>query len=164
MRSVPFVLRKGGSVFDTDSAAWLADVAQLAYAAPSDAIGAFKVAGARKIVPFDCKGTQAVMAEFQDFGVLAFRGTERDHRDILTDLKIRQRQLKDWGGKVHRGFYEALSRVLPQIAREWPQDDKPVFITGHSLGGALAVLCARAMCWASFTRGEYRIRAKRHHR
>jgi len=49
-----------------------------------------------------------------------------------------------WGKKIHRGFYTALLSVwekLNQALKELqPNTLFPLWITGHSLGGALAVL------------------------
>lgn len=49
-------------------------------------------------------------------------------------------------GKVHTGFGTALESIIDRIIAELNNpatgQNKPVFITGHSLGGALAVLAA----------------------
>jgi len=48
--------------------------------------------------------------------------------------------------RVHRGFgaaYTSISKqVLSAIIEEYERDPRPIFFTGHSLGGALATLCA----------------------
>jgi triacylglycerol lipase len=70
--------------------------------------------------------------------VIAFRGTN-DVRDWLADADVLR--VKRIGCKVHRGFdhgerllHYRLTNELPQCSRYW--------ITGHSLGGALATLYA----------------------
>ena len=43
---------------------------------------------------------------------------------------------------MHQGFADAVDFVRPQIANALAGSDLPVVLTGHSLGGALAVLAA----------------------
>lgn len=59
--------------------------------------------------------------------------------DMLTDAKIRKQA---WStGKVHRGFLNAWRSVVDQIENRVPYGAR-LIIYGHSLGGALATLCA----------------------
>lgn len=48
--------------------------------------------------------------------------------------------------KLHRGFAEAYmsvaEKVMNGIKKLYDEDPRPVFLTGHSLGGALATICA----------------------
>ena len=88
--------------------------------------------------------------------VLAFRGTEKKISDWLTDARCVPTSVD--GAKVHTGFLEAFTKVkdpsgrtVEQVvneilskpeAREGGQP-LPLFITGHSLGGALAMLATK---------------------
>ena len=52
------------------------------------------------------------------------------------------------GGKIHSGFNEAFSQVsveIQTILNKEEYKNKPLFITGHSLGGALAVIAAKKL-------------------
>ncbi len=70
--------------------------------------------------------------------VIAFRGTD-DAADWLTNLEVDR--VRQWGCKVHRGFSGAEKLLNRQIAQVLPEADR-YWITGHSLGGALATLFA----------------------
>ncbi len=82
--------------------------------------------------------------------IVAFRGTEgpTGFRDWLTNIKHLMRKAPDsWGTNlnVHKGFYSALSTVYQSVrnkVRSTRTNNQKVFLTGHSLGGALATLCA----------------------
>jgi hypothetical protein len=87
---------------------------------------------------------------------LVFRGTKLhlDSRDSflktvqawLTNLDFAQ--VEEAGGLVHRGYARELDEVgdrLVEMARDHAMGGKPVYLTGHSAGGALATLAARRL-------------------
>lgn len=89
--------------------------------------------------------------------VLAFRGTEKKISDWLTDLRCVP--TVEGKTKVHTGFLDAFTKnidakgrtveeaVRSILARPEAKDELgnplPLFITGHSLGGALALLATK---------------------
>lgn len=83
--------------------------------------------------------------------VVVFEGTQ-DLLSLHTDLSIDEvdfMQIK--GAKVHRGYYgEALDAA--HFLKPYLKEEKPVIITGHSLGGAVGHLLAGIL----FTEG-YRV-------
>ena len=92
--------------------------------------------------------TQAFVAHNDEYAVLAFRGTEADRiGDIKADAKAIQTTCP-MGGRVHQGFqdqYEDVEDVIEDVLNRDTIKDKPLLITGHSLGGAVATVAARRL-------------------
>lgn len=94
-------------------------------------------------------GLQGFFATHAEFAVLVFRGTN-DFKDWQTNINFAREKIpvgtfegKENFVRVHRGFYRAFEQRRAKIQQdisEIEQTDrtKPIFITGHSLGGAMA--------------------------
>lgn len=122
---------------------WLADSSLLTYWDSVQATAIFGRAGLQaefvKVGSTDC-----YIASRDGLVIVAFRGTEPDEwQDILTDAKI---ELVPWrdGGKVHRGFKDALDAIWPTLEPKLTTlaAGRKVWFCGHSLGAALATLAA----------------------
>ncbi|MDB6112030.1 MAG: lipase class 3 [Pedosphaera sp.] len=84
--------------------------------------------------------TQAIVRDCGNAIVVAFRGTT-NVRDFITDAEAWRRNIEDC--QIHSGFYRALVSINDELtAHIAGLPPRPLFITGHSLGGALAILFA----------------------
>ena len=89
---------------------------------------------------FNQDSQQAIIVEHPRFNVVAFRGTDElaDWLDNINAFSIDK-----LFGEFHLGFYLATMSVLPAIeSRLQEARRRPLFITGHSLGGAMATIFA----------------------
>lgn len=125
-------------LYDPANAAFLASAAAAAYQT-QPALGGFQTTA----VASKATDTRVLIASDGEDCVMAFRGTQ-DLRNWLTDLDCAFVQIGPM--RVHRGFFEALESVRDGLMAAFEASDgQRLWLTGHSLGGALAMLCACAL-------------------
>jgi hypothetical protein len=139
----------GARGFSRKNAWWLAEAALLAYWPDDKARGIYTADTGLECICLSQDATQCHLAIAKDFAMIAFRGTQSNQwKDLFDDACF---VLTPWqgdsGGQVHLGFKAAFERIRPllQEAIDRHAPDRPLWITGHSLGGTLAVLAADAL-------------------
>ncbi len=140
-----FTLDFNTNTYSPVNAYWLAACSSLAYIPEADmkqtVCGAWNFDSCDFI---DQKGTQCFIASNSTAVVIAFRGTDMtDVYDLLADINFTQTEA--FGGLVHAGFYEAYNIAQDDIEStliKHSASNKMIYLTGHSLGGALATLAA----------------------
>ena len=142
--------------FHYDNALILARMCQLSYENKKESyiknhLGFSKsVLISRTSIPSD---TQVIVSSTANLVVVSFRGSEGENTEavkdwLLTNLNFQPILLPDLGFfvRIHKGFWKA-SEVIQQplytaIYQQGGFSGKDLWITGHSLGGALANICA----------------------
>jgi triacylglycerol lipase len=134
------------NLYDPANAAFLAGLAAAAYQ-PQAQFADWKTT----VVSSAATDTLALIACDGEDCVVAFRGTQ-DLRNWLTDLDCAYAQFGNL--RIHRGFHQALESVRKDLEAEIAAAQyHRLWLTGHSLGGALAMLCALA--WEGAVEGVY---------
>ncbi len=141
--------------FSPGNAWWFSELCRLSYRKGEEEAGTAALTpsraellagvGFREICFISGSSSQCMLAAVPAEGgagayILAFRGSDR-FENWLSNLSAIQAKWPG-GGMVHYGFKKEFDRVWPMVDECLPKTDVPLFFTGHSLGGAMAILAA----------------------
>jgi triacylglycerol lipase len=98
----------------------------------------------RSVLPI--ADTHAVVASGRGATILSFAGTDPvSLANWVSDFNFRA-----GAGGIADGFHQAFDAVQKQVFALARTANQPLFVTGHSLGGALAVIAAQALQSSGF--------------
>jgi triacylglycerol lipase len=91
---------------------------------------------------YDRDGAQAYVFGNEHDAVIVCRGTEpHEWNDIQADLDA-VAAVAETVGHVHRGFKREVDDLWPRLEQALLSNERPLWFAGHSLGGAMAAICA----------------------
>ncbi|MEB3160550.1 MAG: lipase family protein [Synechocystis sp.] len=135
------------------TAYWMARLAQMSYVRQTDDAKPDEVTILDKLKQedskfldvqgFSKKSSQAILAVHEDYYCFAFRGTDQSI-DWLDNLNAFPYNVLF--GEFHRGFWNAVGDIWEELFEAYLErrktHKKPLFLTGHSLGGAMATVAS----------------------
>ena len=121
----------------------LAEMSKNAYLPENEAKSLFRQYGLTSVIPV-CSPFHSQYAciapHGQDVLVIVFRGTD-DTEDWFFNANAYPRKMAE--GNLHCGFACAYGTLRTQVLEEIKKaSPKHIWVTGHSLGGAMALVCA----------------------
>jgi triacylglycerol lipase len=146
-----------------------AELASLSYYDPGCIEGPLLELGFPESRFFDRDGAQAWIFANDVDCVVACRGTEpHEWNDIKADVNAIA-VVTETFGRVHRGFKTEVDDLWPRLEKALHDNKRTLWFTGHSLGGAMATICAgrcflseiESLPYAVFTYGSPRVGDKR---
>ncbi|MEH6627013.1 MAG: lipase family protein [Motiliproteus sp.] len=116
---------------------------------------------------YNNNSAQGALIEHKDYLCMVFRGTD-EAADWLDNINAFSTD--ELFGKFHRGFWNSLADIWEPIYQDYCRlkaaNKRPLFFTGHSLGGAMASIAAARFIqqdWpftAAYTFGQPRAMAR----
>jgi len=119
-----------------------AELSQIAYMPPEPALSCARKIGFQDSLYFDRDGAQAYRFRGKHDCVVVCRGTEpNEWNDVKADANA-VAVLAETIGRVHSGFKQEVDDLWPILERALADNQQPLWFAGHSLGGAMATICA----------------------
>jgi triacylglycerol lipase len=127
----------------------MAELAMIAYNDEAEAQQAAALIGFPETQLFDKDGSQAYRFRNRHDVVVACRGTEpTEWNDLQADANAVMAVVGTFG-KVHSGFNREVDDLWPLLEEMLAGNMQPVWFCGHSLGAAMATICANRVTTSS---------------
>lgn len=119
-----------------------AELSMVSYNDEAEARQAASAIGFPEVQLFDNDGSQAYRFRNEHDCVVTCRGTEpNEWNDVRADANASMAVLEAVG-KVHSGFNREVDDLWPLMEDVLRDNTQPVWFCGHSLGAAMATICA----------------------
>lgn len=119
-----------------------AEFSMIAYNDEKEARRAAAAIGFPETTFFENDGAQAFRFRNEHDCVITCRGTEPDDWNDIQAGVDAIAVLAETAGKVHRGFKREVDDLWPMLEEILTPNRQPLWFCGHSLGGAMATICA----------------------
>ncbi len=118
-----------------------AELSRLAYAAPELVDSIVYEAGIDQCLFIARDGAEAYVLGNRFDCMIVCRGTEPNQwNDIKADANAWTVAFEV--GRVHSGFHSEVNELWPLLEQQVKENQRPMWFAGHSLGGAMAAVCA----------------------
>ena len=125
-----------------EQALLFAELAKISYYLPDTVWEAVSAVGFDDYQFLDRDGAQAYIFSNEHDQVVVCRGTEpNEWNDIKADANAVS-VVAETVGRVHCGFKAEVDDLWPRMENALKENTKPLWFSGHSLGGAMATICA----------------------
>ncbi len=124
-------------------ASLMLDLCEIAYMPPVEARLRLSALGMDS-ESINAGSMQGYVIDAGDDSIIILRGTEAHEYDVLQDLRFLKAKTDQ--GSMHGGFVKGYGPMHAQVVALLKQyNTKRAWLTGHSLGGGLAIVCAHQL-------------------
>lgn len=118
-----------------------AELSKLSYYSDREIEDVVNAAGIHEIKFVEHDGAQAYILGTDDDCMIVCRGTEpNEWNDVKADANAFT--VVTEVGRLHSGFNAEVDDLWPMLEQEIEDNQRPMWFAGHSLGGAMATICA----------------------